>query len=89
MLIALGCSAAGYRQRRSIFAALAAAFFLPVTFIGFLNQSQRPEAYAAAEVPVLRSAAGEIWGRVQNFGLGRFANGLTETVEFCLQRRRR
>jgi hypothetical protein len=33
MLIALGCAAAVYRQRWSIFAAIAAAIFLPVTFI--------------------------------------------------------
>lgn len=39
---------------------------LPVTFAGFLNQSRLPDAYAAADVLVLPSDAGETWGLVVN-----------------------
>ncbi len=39
---------------------------LPVTFAGFLNQSQLPAAYAASDVLVLPSDAGETWGLVVN-----------------------
>jgi glycosyltransferase involved in cell wall biosynthesis len=39
---------------------------LPVTFTGFLNQSKLPDAYAAADVLVLPSDAGETWGLVVN-----------------------
>jgi glycosyltransferase involved in cell wall biosynthesis len=39
---------------------------LPVTFTGFLNQSRLPDAYAAADVLVLPSDAGETWGLVVN-----------------------
>jgi len=39
---------------------------LPVTFTGFLNQSRLPDAYAAANVLVLPSDAGETWGLVVN-----------------------
>lgn len=44
----------------------ARARHLPVTFAGFLNQSQLPRAYAAADVLVLPSDAGETWGLVVN-----------------------
>ncbi len=39
---------------------------LPVTFTGFLNQSRLPDAYAAADMLVLPSDAGETWGLVVN-----------------------
>ena len=39
---------------------------LPVTFAGFLNQSQITRAYAAADCLVLPSDAGETWGLVVN-----------------------
>lgn len=45
---------------------LARAGNLPVSFAGFLNQSRLPDAYAAADVLVLPSDAGETWGLVVN-----------------------
>ncbi len=39
---------------------------LPVTFTGFLNQSQITRAYAAADCLVLPSDVGETWGLVVN-----------------------
>ena len=39
---------------------------LPVSFAGFLNQARLPDAYAAADVLVLPSDAGETWGLVVN-----------------------
>jgi glycosyltransferase involved in cell wall biosynthesis len=39
---------------------------LPVTFTGFLNQSELPRAYAAADCLVLPSDYGETWGLVVN-----------------------
>jgi len=39
---------------------------LPVTFAGFLNQSQMANAYACADVLVLPSARAETWGLVVN-----------------------
>ena len=39
---------------------------VPVSFAGFLNQSRLPDAYAAADVLVLPSDAGETWGLVVN-----------------------
>jgi glycosyltransferase involved in cell wall biosynthesis len=39
---------------------------LPVTFTGFLNQTEIPRAYAAADALVLPSDAGETWGLVVN-----------------------
>ena len=39
---------------------------LPISFAGFLNQSRLPDAYAAADVLVLPSDAGETWGLVVN-----------------------
>ncbi len=39
---------------------------LPVTFAGFLNQTEIPEAYVAADCLVLPSDAGETWGLVVN-----------------------
>lgn len=46
--------------------AFAATHDLPVRFAGFLNQSSLPDAYAAADVLVLPSDAGETWGLVVN-----------------------
>lgn len=45
---------------------LARAGKWPVSFAGFLNQSRLPDAYAAADVLVLPSDAGETWGLVVN-----------------------
>ncbi len=39
---------------------------LPVSFAGFLNQSEMPKAYAAADCLVLPSDFGETWGLVVN-----------------------
>ena len=39
---------------------------LPVTFAGFLNQSEMPKAYAVADCLVLPSDQGETWGMVVN-----------------------
>jgi len=39
---------------------------VPVTFTGFLNQSEIPQAYVAADCLVLPSDAGETWGLVVN-----------------------
>ena len=44
----------------------AAAQGVPASFAGFLNQSDMPKAYAAADVLVLPSDAGETWGLVVN-----------------------
>jgi glycosyltransferase involved in cell wall biosynthesis len=45
---------------------LVAEHELPVTFTGFLNQSEIVEAYVAADCLVLPSDAGETWGLVVN-----------------------
>ena len=45
---------------------LAEAAKLPVSFAGFLNQSEMPKAYAAADCLVLPSDFGETWGLVVN-----------------------
>lgn len=50
---------------------------LPVTFAGFLNQSEMPTAYAAADALVLPSDAGETWGLVVNEAM---ASGLPAIV---------
>ena len=42
---------------------------LPVTFTGFLNQTQIAEAYLAGDCLVLPSDAGETWGLVVNEGM--------------------
>ena len=46
--------------------ALAKRDRLPVTFGGFLNQTEMPQAYAASDCLVLPSDAGETWGLVVN-----------------------
>jgi glycosyltransferase involved in cell wall biosynthesis len=46
--------------------ALAAQQRLPVSFAGFLNQSEMPTAYAVADALVLPSDHGETWGLVVN-----------------------
>ena len=46
--------------------AFAAEHHLPVTFVGFLNQSEITNAYAAADCMVLPSDTGETWGLVVN-----------------------
>jgi glycosyltransferase involved in cell wall biosynthesis len=47
-------------------AARRAAAALPVTFAGFLNQSEIPAAYVASDCLVLPSDFGETWGLVVN-----------------------
>lgn len=46
--------------------AQAMARHLPITFAGFLNQTEMPSAYAAADCLVLPSDYGETWGLVVN-----------------------
>jgi glycosyltransferase involved in cell wall biosynthesis len=45
---------------------LTAQFKLPVTFAGFLNQTEIPSAYVAADCLALPSDFGETWGLVVN-----------------------
>lgn len=49
--------------------AFAAENVLPVTFAGFLNQSEMARAYAASDCQVLPSDSGETWGLVVNEGM--------------------
>jgi glycosyltransferase involved in cell wall biosynthesis len=44
----------------------AAALKLPISFVGFLNQSEIPSAYAVSDCLVLPSDHGESWGLVVN-----------------------
>ena len=39
---------------------------LPITFVGFLNQTAMPQAYAVSDCIILPSDAGETWGLVVN-----------------------
>ncbi|NBB16038.1 glycosyltransferase [Caulobacter sp. SLTY] len=55
----------------------AKALDLPVAFLGFVNQSQLPTVYAAADCQVLPSDTEETWGLVVNEG---FACGLPAIV---------
>lgn len=50
---------------------------LPVTFTGFLNQTEIPRAYAAADALVLPSDSSETWGLVVNEAM---ASGLPAIV---------
>ena len=50
---------------------------LPITFAGFLNQTEVPKAYVAADVIVLPSDFGETWGLVVNEAM---ATGLPAIV---------
>jgi glycosyltransferase involved in cell wall biosynthesis len=43
-----------------------AEFHLPVSFVGFLNQTKMPEAYSVSDCIVLPSDEGETWGLVIN-----------------------
>lgn len=45
---------------------IAARAGLPVTFVGFVNQSELPDVYTASDVLVLPSDSGETWGLVVN-----------------------
>jgi glycosyltransferase involved in cell wall biosynthesis len=56
----------GDGELRPACAAFAAEHKLPVTFAGFLNQSQIADAYLAGDCLVLPSDAGETWGLVVN-----------------------
>lgn len=68
--VASGCQAhllmVGDGTLRPACEAFAAERRLPVTFTGFLNQTQIAEAYLAADCLVLPSDAGETWGLVVN-----------------------
>jgi glycosyltransferase involved in cell wall biosynthesis len=55
----------------------ASANSLPVMFAGFVNQTRLPDLYAAADVLVLPSDAGETWGLVVNEAM---ASGLPAIV---------
>jgi glycosyltransferase involved in cell wall biosynthesis len=55
----------------------ALALGVPTTFAGFLNQSEMPKAYAAADVLVLPSDRQETWGLVVNEAM---ASGLPAIV---------
>jgi glycosyltransferase involved in cell wall biosynthesis len=57
---------AGEGERMVACRQFAAEHHLPVSFAGFLNQSEMPAAYAAADCLVLPSDAGETWGLVVN-----------------------
>ena len=57
--------------------AFAKEYNLPVTFTGFLNQSEIPQAYAVSDCMVLASDFGETWGLVVNEA---FACGLPAIV---------
>ncbi len=57
---------AGDGDRMSECKEFASANSLPVTFAGFVNQSRLPDVYAASDVFVLPSDAGETWGLVVN-----------------------
>ena len=56
----------GDGDRRAECEAYAKQHRLPVTFAGFLNQTELPAAYAAADCLVLPSDNGETWGLVVN-----------------------
>lgn len=70
LVVGSGALEAGLRQRAS-------ALQLPVSFAGFLNQSEMPRAYVAADALVLPSDYGETWGLVVNEAM---ACGLTAVV---------
>jgi glycosyltransferase involved in cell wall biosynthesis len=53
-------------QIASAFVTLRSLPYAPLTFAGFLNQSQIVEAYVAADVLVMPSDGGETWGLVVN-----------------------
>jgi glycosyltransferase involved in cell wall biosynthesis len=68
---------AGDGPLRSELESYVKAYHLPVRFSGFLNQSQLPRAYAAADVLVLPSDGSETWGLVVNEAM---ASGLPVIV---------
>ena len=68
---------AGDGDLRAECEAYAAAHSLPVSFLGFLNQSRMPDAYAISDVLVLPSSHDETWGLVVNEAM---ASGLPAIV---------
>jgi glycosyltransferase involved in cell wall biosynthesis len=56
----------GSGEQQEAAKSFAAAHSLPVTFAGFLNQSEITRAYVAADALVLPSDYGETWGLVVN-----------------------
>jgi len=74
---------AGEGPLRSTCEASARNASLPVTFAGFLNQSRMPDAYAAADVLVLPSDAGETWGLVVNEAMASGRPAIVSTSAGC------
>ena len=56
---------------------------LAVMFAGFLNQSRLPDAYAAADLLVLPSDAGETWGLVVNEAMASGRPALVSRAAGC------
>ncbi len=63
--------------------AFASSKGLPAVFAGFLNQSRMPDAYAAADVLVLPSDAGETWGLVVNEAMASGRPALVSRAAGC------
>jgi glycosyltransferase involved in cell wall biosynthesis len=63
--------------------ALVALHGLPVTFAGFLNQTEMPAAYVAADCLVLASDFGETWGLVVNEAMACGKPALVSTRAGC------
>ncbi|MFN9932114.1 MAG: glycosyltransferase [Cyanobacteriota bacterium] len=64
---------------------LAAVENLPVSFAGFLNQSEMPAAYAAADALVLPSDHGETWGLVVNEAMACGLPAIVSRVVGCAE----
>lgn len=58
---------------------------LPVTFAGFLNQSEIADAYVAADCLVLPSDAGETWGLVVNEAMACGRPAIVSSLVGCAQ----
>jgi len=56
-------------QLQALAAGAKAQFGIPTTFTGFVNQSQLPDYYLAADIAVLPSSYEETWGLVVNEAL--------------------
>jgi len=76
---------AGDGERMSACKEFATANSLPVTFAGFVNQSRLPEVYAAADVLVLPSDAGETWGLVVNEAMASGRPAIVSRSAGCCQ----
>jgi glycosyltransferase involved in cell wall biosynthesis len=56
---------------------------LPVTLLGFRNQSEMPEAYASSDVLVLPSVSDETWGLVVNEAMACSKPAIVSTMVGC------